>query len=178
MQACIENTALPPVKSTALPLLESAPTWTIRVARPPAVDRNELAQELHGVPKSALRQVFGKLLGTRLWQQSRAVAPSSGDAKDSSTAKPVSDAEISSGMLHHLCAEAAATLRERNQLAKSISLTLQYPDGEAETAHQLMLESTNDPRSLESAARAAIRGMRSDAFVSLKLDLTATATQA
>jgi hypothetical protein len=81
-------------------------------------------------------------------------------------------------MLHHLCAEAAATLRERNRLAKSISLTLQHPNGEAETAHQLMLESTNDPRSLESAARAAIRGMRSDAFVSLKLDLTATATQA
>ena len=67
MQTCIEN--------TPLPLLESAPAWTIRVAGPADTDRNELARELRGVPKAALRQVFGKLLGTRLWQQLRTATP-------------------------------------------------------------------------------------------------------
>jgi hypothetical protein len=178
MQACLENTALPLLEPTSLPLLESAPAWTIRVARPTSPDRNELAQELHGVPKAALRQVFGKLLGTRLWQQNRVVAPATGNVKDLSPSKPVSDTEISGGMLRYLCSEAATTLRQRNRAAKSISVTLQYSDGKSETAHQLLLQSTNDPGSLETAARAALRGMRPDAFVSLKLDLTAAATRA
>ena len=178
MQACLEHSTLPPPESTSLPLVEPNPAWTIRVARPSSPGRNELAQELRDVPKAALRRVFGKLLGTRLWQQNRSVVPSSGNPKTLNAATPVSDVEISGGMLRYLCAEAAATLRERDRLAKSLSLTVQYPNGESETAHQLLLQSTNDPRSLESAARAAIRGMRSDAFVALKLDLTATATQA
>jgi nucleotidyltransferase/DNA polymerase involved in DNA repair len=185
MQACIETADRLPLKPSSLPLLESTPAWTVRVARPASPDRNELAQELSGVPKAALRQIFGKLLGTRLWQQNRAVAASAAakgltaaTAKNSSAADTVPDAAISNGMLRYLCAEAAATLRERKRAAKSISLTVQYSDGQSETAHQLFLESTNDPKSLESAAHAAIRGMRSSVFVSLKLDLTATATQA
>ena len=59
MQACFENAAPALLDSVSLPLLESAPAWTIRVARREAADRDELAQELHGVPKAALRQVFG-----------------------------------------------------------------------------------------------------------------------
>jgi nucleotidyltransferase/DNA polymerase involved in DNA repair len=178
MQACIETTDQSRLESASLPLLESTPAWTVRVARPASPDRNELAKELSRVPKAALRQVFGKLLGTRLWQQNRAAATSPRAAKTLAAAETVSNAEISSGMLRYLCAEAAATLRERKRAAKSISLTVQYSDGQSETAHQLLLESRNDPESLESAAHAAIRGMRSNAFVSLKIDLTATATQA
>jgi nucleotidyltransferase/DNA polymerase involved in DNA repair len=174
MPACFESTTVPSNGPKSLPLLETAPAWTIRVARP-AADRNELAQELRDVPKGALRRVFGKLLGTRIWQQNRAVTPSPGD---SNPLKPLPDAEISGAMLGYLCAEAATTLRERKRLAKSISLTVQYSDGGVETTHQLLLRSTNDPESLESAARAAIRGMRSAAFVSLKLDLNATAAHA
>ena len=34
MQTCIENTALPPVNPPPCRSLESAPAWTIRVARP------------------------------------------------------------------------------------------------------------------------------------------------
>jgi hypothetical protein len=81
-------------------------------------------------------------------------------------------------LLRYLCAEAAATLRERRRFAKSISLTVLYPNGESETAHQLLLRSTNDAEALEAAAHTAIRGMRSRAFASLKLDLTAAGTQA
>jgi impB/mucB/samB family C-terminal domain len=177
MPACIENAALPPLESTTLPLfdstslprIESAPTWTIRVARPVSADRNNLAQELRGVPKATLRHVFGKVLGTRLWHTNTTET-----AKNSRDAAPTLDAQISTGMLRYICAEAAATLRERKRLAKSISLTLHYPNGESETAHQLLLQSTNDQGSLEAAAHAAIRGMRSDAFASLKIDLTAT----
>jgi hypothetical protein len=184
MQACIENTDLPLVKLTSPQLPDRVPTWTIRVARPISTRSHELAQELRGVPKGALRHVFGKAFGTRLWRQNRAAAiPATAKTPTSATAAPVAatldpvlvpDAEVSGGMLRYLCAEAAATLRERQRVAKSISLTLQYPNGESETAHQLLLRSTNDAGSLEAAAQAAIRGMRSDAFLSLKLDLTAT----
>jgi nucleotidyltransferase/DNA polymerase involved in DNA repair len=153
----------------------------MRVARPADAGRHELAQEFRGVPKAALRQVFGKLLGTRLWQQLRTATPA---ATTGSSATPVSatarisDRELSSGLLRYLCAEAAATLRERRRFAKSISLTVLYPNGESETAHQLLLRSTNDAEALEAAAHAAIRGMRSSAFASLKLDLTAATAQA
>jgi hypothetical protein len=170
MHACLE--------STPLPLLESTPTWTIRIARPPA-DRNELAQILRGVPKAALRQVFGKALGTRLWQQHRAA--------NSTTAKPaaaapispsalVPDNEISGGMLRYLCAEAAATLRDRKRFAKSIALTVQYSNGESETVQQALLHAANESSALEAAARLALRATRSNTFVSLKLDVTATTT--
>jgi hypothetical protein len=168
MQICIDKAAVPLLGPASLPLPERVPTWTTRIARPISTHRDELARELRGVPKAALRHVFGKLLGTRLWHTNTAKA-----AKRSIDA-PASDSEISRGMLRYLCAEASATLRERQRLAKSISLTLQYPNGDSETAHQLLLQSTNDPESLEAAAQAAIRGMRSSAFVSLKLDLTAS----
>jgi nucleotidyltransferase/DNA polymerase involved in DNA repair len=173
MQACLET---PPI-----PLIEPAPAWTIRVARAADADRQEIAQELRGVPKAALRQVFGKLLGTRLWQQHRATdsAVAANPAGAATPAiVPIPDRVLSTGLLRYLCTEAAATLRERQRFAKSISLTVLYPNGESETAHQLLLRSTNDPESLVAAAHAAIRGMRSSAFVSLKLDLTAAASQA
>lgn len=193
MQACLENVALPLLPPTSLPLLESAPAWTIRVARPAAADRNELASELRGVPKAALRQVFGKLLGTRLWQQGRATdatAPSNEKAASIAaiptrpSAAPIAatpstpDTEISSGMLRYLCAEAAATLRDRKRLAKSIALTVLYSDGESESVRQPLPLAANEAVALETAARLAMLSMRSNAFVSLKLDLTTTPAQA
>jgi hypothetical protein len=199
MQACLEN--------TTLPLLESVPAWTIRVARPTTTGRDELAQDLRGVPKAALRHVFGNVLGTRLWHQHRAAptsakpalvaaasasalaagvyanaapltdanASSTAAAKNSIKAERVPDAEISSGMLHYLCAEAAATLRERKCLARSIALTALYSDGESVTAREPLPLAADDSTALETAARLALRSMRGNAFVSIKLDLTATA---
>jgi nucleotidyltransferase/DNA polymerase involved in DNA repair len=188
MQACLENTTPPLVGSTSLPLhksrslpsVDNAPAWTIRVARREA-DRNELAKELLEVPKAALRQVFGKVLGTRLWQQNRAAAATpSTNAKPApiaiSPTAPISDADISSGMLRYLCNQTAATLREHQRFAKSIVLTVQYSDGESETVRQPLPQTANDAASLETAARLALRRMRTNIFVSLKLDVTATAS--
>jgi hypothetical protein len=187
MQACLENTALPLLESTllpsieptSLPLADTVPAWTIRVARP-AADRNELAKELRGVPKAALCQVFGKALGTRLWQQHRATAPASTATNAApvatiSSSAPTPDTEISTGMLRYLCAEAAAALREHERSAKSVVLTVQYSDGESDTKQQALPHSTSDAVALETAACLALRRMRSDIFVSLKLDVTATA---
>lgn len=199
MQACLENavlpllepTSLPPFATTTLPLRESAPAWTIRITRPGAPDRNELASELRGVPKAALRQVFGKMMGTRLWQLNRAIATTAVANANTTpaaaiparpsvapvTATPrIPDREVSSGMLQYLCAEAAATLRDRKRLAKSIALTVLYSDGKSESVRQPLPLAANDAVALETAARLAMRSMRSTAFVSLKLDLTATPT--
>jgi hypothetical protein len=203
MQACLENNTLPLLESTSIPSIESAssprlestslalfddaplpltdnaPAWTIRVARSVSPNRNELAKELLGVPKAALRQVFGKVLGTRLWQQNRAAtspAPATAKAAPVAPISPsatVSAAEISGGMLRYLCAEAAATLCERQRFAKSIALTVQYSDGESETVEKTLPRTANDAASLETAARLALRSMRSSIFVSLKLDVTA-----
>jgi hypothetical protein len=223
MQSCLENDSLPLLESTArplpdsvslplfesatmqlgdsaaLPTVDAAPAWTIRIARPAGANRDELAKELCGVPKAALRQVFGKVMGTRLWQLNRlapkvaATAPTTEIPAATSAAKlfnstpaaktfvapqQIPDSEIRSGMLRYLCAEAATTLRDRNRLANSISLTAQYSGGRSETVRRLLLHSANDAAALEAAARLAIRAMRSDAFVSLKLDLTAAPTQA
>jgi nucleotidyltransferase/DNA polymerase involved in DNA repair len=213
MQACIENATLPlleptspPLERTRMPLRESAslpridnvPTWTIRVARPPAAHRNELAQELRGVPKAALRHVFGKIMGTHLWQLNRAIAtavPANSSAAPAnakpapvapisplaaispvaaiSPSAPISDCEISSGLLRYLCAEAAATLLDRKRVAKSIALTVQFSGGESATVRQSLPQPASDPAALEAAARLALRRMRSNACVSLKLDVTA-----
>jgi hypothetical protein len=215
MQACIENATLPLLEPTSLPLLEptspplertrmplresaslpridNVPTWTIRVARPPAAHRNELAQELRGVPKAALRHVFGKIMGTHLWQLNRAIATAapanssaaSANAKPApvapispvaaiSPSAPISDCEISSGLLRYLCAEAAATLRDRKRVAKSIALTVQFSGGESATVRQSLPQPASDPAALEAATRLALRRMRSNAFVSLTLDVTA-----
>lgn len=181
MQACLENTALPLSESTSLQLVDTVPAWTIRVARPASPNRNELAKQLLGVPKTTLRHVFGKVLGTRLWQQNRTAAmphPSIAKAVPVaaiSTPAIVSDREISIGMLHYLCAEAAATLCEHKRFAKSIALTVQYSDGESEAVQQALPQTANDAASLEIAARLALPRMRSHIFVSLKLDVTATA---
>jgi nucleotidyltransferase/DNA polymerase involved in DNA repair len=184
MQACLEN--------PTLPLRESIPTWTIRITRPAGVNRNELTKELSGVPKAALRQVFGKIMGTRLWQLNRAIAttaptsaknapvaaiPTCPSSAPVAVTPQIPDREISSGMLQYLCFEAAATLRDRKRLAKSISLTVLYSDGASESVRQPLPRVTNEATALETAARLALRSMRSNAFVSLKLDLTATPAQ-
>jgi len=192
MQACLENSTLSVLAPTSLPLRKSTPTWTIRITRPAATDRNELAQELSGVPKATLRQVFGKIMGTRLWQLNRAIATTSTTRAKTTPAMAIPahlspapiaatpripDREISSGMLQYLCSEAATTLRDRKRLAKSISLTVLYSDGASETVRQPLPCAANEAAALETAACLALRSMRSNAFVSLKLDLTATPAQ-
>lgn len=188
MQSCIENATLPLRETTSLPLFESAsqslvdatPAWKIRIARPASPDRNELAQELRGVPKAALRHVFGKIMGTRLWQLNRAIAAASPvSAKPTPVAAiprnpPISDRDISSSLLRYLCAEIASTLSDRKRFAKSIVLTAQFSGGETETVRHSLPQPANDSVALETAARLALRRMRSNTFVSLKLDVTAT----
>ena len=197
MQACLESPTLPLLEQDSLsllepgpgllPLLESVPAWTIHVARPTDPHRDELAQELRGVPKGALRHVFGKALGTQIWQQNRAASTTAKPAPAAAIAvnapiqaveNGVTDGEISSGMLRHLCTEAAATLRKHKRLAKSISITVSYSDGESENVREPLLFASNDAESLETAARLALRAARSHVFVSLKLNLTATPAQA
>jgi hypothetical protein len=172
MQACLEN--------ASLPLFESVPTWTIRVARPLAPNRNELAQELRGVPKAALRQVFGKVLGTRVWQQHRTEPTGAMAASGTTIPVPseVPDSEISTGMLRYLCAEAATALRENRRVARSVALTVLYSNGESESVREPLPAAVNDPLALEAAAHVALRRLPSANFVSLKLDLTATSVQA
>lgn len=170
MQACLEN--------PALPQLESVRIWTIRVARPVVAGRNELAYELRGVPKAALRHVFGKVMGTHLWQLNLARPVAKSPAVPSSPVPPAPDAQISGGMLRYLCAQASATLRDRNRLAKSLTLTVAYSDGESETVRESLTQASNSPDALEAAARSALLNARSDTFVSLKLDLTAAVPQA
>jgi len=212
MQACLEETlsllepasvpmselslplfeTLTQPKPASLPLSESAPAWTIRISRPAAPGRDELATGLSGVPKAALRQVFGKIMGTRLWQLNRAIATTCGasakaapvaanPAQPSAPVVPtprIPDYEVSSGMLRYLCSEAAAALRDRKRLAKSIALTVLYSDGKSESVRQPLPRAANDAPALETAARLAMRSLRSTAFVSMKLDLTATPAKA
>jgi hypothetical protein len=48
-----------------------------------------------------------------------------------------------------------------------------YADGKSESVRQPLPLAANEATALETAARLAMRSMRSNTFVSLKLDLTA-----
>jgi len=81
-----------------------------------------LLDALRGVPKSALRTVLGKELGSRAWREARG-----GTA--SGMAQGVSDWEIMEGLIGHLSRTAARTLREEGRMARSVRLYATYADG-------------------------------------------------
>jgi nucleotidyltransferase/DNA polymerase involved in DNA repair len=118
-----------------------------------------MIQELAGVPRAALRRVFGKALGQRIWEEAREVArsgdgshrgPSSRAASDASNG--VGDAEIVEGMISHLAREAEQTLRNRKRQAAAIALRLTYGNDEARLSRSNLARPSNDASEIAAAA--------------------------
>ena len=159
MEACIESSA--PIAASLAPL------WTMRVARPLG-DGFRMAKELRDVPRPALQTVFGKELGRRIWEQARtqavpAVTP---------PVSQVADTEISAGMVEYVCAQAAATLRERGRQAKTIQLTVTYTDGESRLVQTRLARPTDEGDELAEATRELLDRLPSNGAWSVGLKLT------
>jgi hypothetical protein len=118
METCIE--------SPAFVARDAGPSWTTRFARPDG-DGFRMVEELRGVPKAALRSIFGKTFGGRIWMRTRdrAVHRMAADAR-----REVSDREVREGLVKYLSKQAAATLEAKGRLAVFVELKIAYEDGE------------------------------------------------
>ena len=136
-----------------------------------ATDRFKgLAPQFHGIPKGALRAVFGNELGQQIWKLAR---PARRQAEDARTlvepipAKPIptkydtpaaaaasglDDGEIVRGMIGYVCRRAAETLAHHNRQAKAIGLKLTYSDGIVSTHRTRLAQPTGDAQELAAAA--------------------------
>ena len=156
MEACVETSA---------PLaVNPSPAWTMRVARPFG-DGFRMAEELRDVPRPALQTVFGKVLGSRIWEQTRAQAAPS----VSPTTNQVADAEISAGMLEYVCKQAAGTLHARGRQAKAIELTVTYTDGESRLVRTRLARPTEEENELAEAATKLLSRLSSNGTRSIDL---------
>jgi len=160
MEACIEN---PRVVAGA-----AAPSWAIRVARPVG-DGFRMAEELRGVPASALQRVFGRTLGRRIWRQELS---SAADVPVELGAGRVRDAEIALGMVAYLCKQAVSTLRERQRLANGMTLTVLYADGESKVAQGRLPRLTNALREIDVMVRQLLDDMPRDGVRSVNLRIS------
>ncbi|MGC1907211.1 MAG: hypothetical protein WA715_25530 [Candidatus Acidiferrum sp.] len=160
MEACIENTGV--VAGVA------APSWAIRVARPVG-NGFRMAEELRGVPASALQSVFGRALGRRIWRQELS---SAADVPVELGAGRVSDAEIALGMVGYLCKQAVSTLRERQRLANGVTLTVLYTDGESKVAQGRLPRLTDALREIDVMVRRLLDQMPRDGVRSIHLRIS------
>jgi hypothetical protein len=166
MEACVESPAL-------LAGITAPPAWAVRVARP-AGDGFRMTEDLRGVPKPALQAVFGKALGRRIWNQTRAVSsPTVADA-----AAKVADGDISTGMVVYLSRQAAKALRERGRLAKAVGLRITHEDGSATLIRTRLARPTDDEREIVEAGEQLLRESRASGLRVASADLTMTTVEA
>jgi nucleotidyltransferase/DNA polymerase involved in DNA repair len=165
MEACMETTASPSPVPASL--------WALRIAGPRHAGRR-LAECLRGVPKPALRAIFGKSLGNRIWQQAR-----SGNAP-AVTPSPdrVADTEIAAGMLTYVSQQAADALLQSGRQAAILSVTLSYADGQAQQSRRRLAHPTSQCDEIARAAIAMLHELPSrDATpASIRLAMTSVAS--
>ena len=167
MQACIE-TAPPPAA-------HPAPGWSMSFARL-STSGLRTVEILQGVPKPVLQTIFGKSLGRRIWDQARCQTAQA----DAVPAHPVTDADISAGMVRHASERAAEALREAGRQAKSLAITITYPGGEVTLARAHLQCSTNSADKIAGAAIKLLWQLRTrDASIaSIRLSMTDVETVA
>ncbi len=161
MEACAQT-------STLLTGRTPEPTWTMRLARP-AGDGFRMAHDLRGVPKSALQIVFGKMLGRRIWDQSRVQTGSAAPRRGS---HQVADADISVALVQYISRRAADTLRRNARRAKAIGLKVSYEDGESIWTRASLARPCNEAAAIMAAATAILRQLPASVAAVKSLSLT------
>jgi impB/mucB/samB family C-terminal domain len=166
MEACAQTSAL-------LTSSSPEPTWTMRLARP-AGDGFRMAHDLRGVPKSALQIVFGKTLGRRIWDQSRA---QTGSTTPRRASHPVADADISMALVEYLSNRAAETLGRQARRAKAIGLKVSYEDGESIWTRAPLARPCSEAAAITAAATAILRQLPASVAAVKSLSLTVTTVE-
>ena len=163
MEVCVDTSTLPSVSAP--------PAWAIRVARATG-GGFRMAEQLRGVPKPMLQTVFGHSLGRRIWELTRRKGAQTGVCP----VTPVSDADLSMGMVEYLSLQAADTLRSRSRQAKAIRLTVNYANGESSTTRMRLPKLTSEGDEIAVATKALLR--RFPAHSVRSIDLAVTSTEA
>ena len=163
MEVCVDTSTLPSVSAP--------PAWAIRVARGTG-GGFRMAEQLRGVPKPMLQTVFGHSLGRRIWELTRRKGAQTGVCP----VTPVSDADLSMGMVEYLSLQAADTLRSRSRQAKAIRLTVNYANGESSTTRMRLPKLTSEGDEIAVATKALLR--RFPAHSVRSIDLAVTSTEA
>jgi|SRR5215813_7932638 len=142
----------------------------------PPLDRlpqDRMVRELSEVPKGALRTVFGKALGKRIWEQARRPRPVSGEACGGT--RNVTDSELFVAMIESISRRAADTLAQNRRQAKAIGLNLTYSDGSIRTETVRLARPSADAREIASAAVDLFRQFELSELPLVSINLT-TAT--
>lgn len=128
---------------------------------------NGLVAELRGVPKPALTAVMGNELGERVWRHAR--------GKVRWPEGAIADAEIATGLVRHLCRQAAADLQRANRHAKFVRLTVWYGDGGSKSERTRLPQLTQDADEIAVAAVGLLGGSRLTPALVRSVDLDVTA---
>jgi hypothetical protein len=122
-----------------------------------------MAGELSGVPKAVLQTVFGRALGSRIWQRARRLPGAQ-----------IADAEIVGGMIEYVSQRAGETLGAHARQAKAIGLGIIYVDGVSRFDRMRLARPTNEGSEIGAAALELCRqsGGRNVEVESVELTVT------
>jgi nucleotidyltransferase/DNA polymerase involved in DNA repair len=169
---------------TASPRLSNSAAW--RVAPPvDKLPKDRMLRELSGVPKGALRAVFGKELGKQIWEQVRRPRPVAGDAgapQQPHTAArrgtlDVTDNELFAAMIESISRRAAETLAQHRRQANAIGLNLAYSDGSVRTESIRLARPSADAGDISAAAVHLFQRREPSDLLPISINLTTTTVQ-
>jgi hypothetical protein len=145
-----------------------------------------MLKDLDGVPKAALRTVFGKVMGRRIWERVRQpneFARGSGrggspKAMPSEGAGEITDADLVLAMIESVSRRAAETLSEHQRQAKAIGLMLTYADGVVTSESARLARPSADAGEISGAAIALFRCCQPREAALVSVNLTTSTLQA
>jgi nucleotidyltransferase/DNA polymerase involved in DNA repair len=145
---------------------------------------HSLAAEFAGVPKPALRAVFGKRLGRRLWETARRQSPAQQrqvmPAAPTRPSLPIAglNTEILRGMIEYLSRRASETLDQNRRQANAVTLTLHYADSTQESARVRLARPTTNPQEISEAVSALFHNFETREAALESINLSTTSIEA
>ena len=148
--------------------------------------RDRLLNDLDGVPKAALRTVFGKAMGRRIWERVRrsnesARQPGAGSPREVTSdplAAELADADLILAMIESVGRRAAETLSLHKRQAKAIGLMLTYADGVVTSESVRLARPSADAGEICGAAVGLFRCCKAREAALVSVNLTTSTLQA
>lgn len=148
--------------------------------------RDRLLNDLDGVPKAALRTVFGKAMGRRIWERVRrsnesARQPGAGSSREVTSdplAAELTDADLILAMIESVGRRAAETLSLHKRQAKAIGLMLTYADGVVTSESVRLAGPSADAGEICGAAVGLFRCCKAREAALVSVNLTTSTLQA
>jgi len=157
------------------------------VAPKSGIPRDRMLKDLDGVPKAALRTMFGKVMGRRIWEQVRRSNEPTRRADPGNSSRPasrlvgvgpeVTDTELVLAMIESVSWRAGETLRAHKREAKAIGLALTYADGAATSESARLARPSADAGEISTAAIALFRSRRPREAALVSINLTTSTLQ-